>query len=82
MISVAYCPHASRLLRHYLPSDSLLTVSYDLVVLQEHLFNVSVGNVDSRIECTLCKFADDMKQSGAVSTLGGREVIQRDMGAS
>jgi len=32
-------------------------------------FNVFVGNVDSGIKCTLSRFADNTKQSGAVETL-------------
>ncbi|GAB0179024.1 mitochondrial enolase superfamily member 1 [Grus japonensis] len=47
-------------------------------VLEPALFNIFVGDMDSVIECTLSKFADNTKLCGVVDTLKGRDVIQRD----
>ena len=40
-------------------------------------FNVSINDIESRIECHSSKFANVTKMSGAVDTIKGRNAIQR-----
>jgi len=48
-------------------------------VLGPVLFNVFLSSMDSGIECTLSKFANNTKLSCVVNMLEGRDAVQRDL---
>ena len=43
------------------------------------LFNIFIKSIDSKIECILTKFTVDIKLSGIVNTLEGRDILHRDL---
>jgi len=49
------------------------------LVLGPVLLNTFVSDMDSGIECTLNKFAGDSKLCGAIDTLQGQDVVQRNL---
>ena len=44
------------------------------------LFNILISDINNGFECTISKFVDDTKLSGAVDTEDGRDAIQSKIG--
>lgn len=48
-------------------------------ILEPILFSVFSNDINSGLECTLGRFAEDIKLNGAVYNVEGRDATQRDL---
>ena len=59
-----------RSMTNYIPQGSQLGLI---------IFNIFISDLDSEIDCTLSKFANDIKLCGTVDTPKGWDAIQKDL---